>query len=188
MLPNELPEIIDPLKLCRQSLGVGASLSGSVCASKLSKKEVCSSLTNKIINKPIIVALNFFYDLNKIHVIEGEISTQLQLNCQRCLEDFDFELTQKIYVGVVRSIEAAKQLSERYEPLLLEDGKVNLLNWLMEEINLAIPMIPMHKEPCGLQKHLSNIPKNYKENTEKENSGKIFPFANLNQKLNKEVE
>jgi len=190
MLPNELPKIIDPIKLCRQGLGVGTALSGIVCASKLTDNKVYSGTINQI-SKPITVELNFSYDSNKVHVIEGHISTLLRLNCQRCLEDFDFELLQKIYVGVVPSLEAAKLLPEQYEPLLLEDGKINVLDWLMEEINLAIPMIPMHEASCGLQKHFSDTLKydeKNKENKEKNNGDKIFPFANLNQKLNKEVE
>tara|TARA_R110002110_G_scaffold404606_1_gene623193 strand:- start:234610 stop:235155 length:546 start_codon:yes stop_codon:yes gene_type:complete len=181
MLPNELPEIIDPVKLCRQNGGAGAVLSGIISVNRLSSREVYSSLISQ---QPIAVELDFSHDLNKINLVTGHISSVLRLNCQRCLEDFDFTLSQKIYVGVVTSQKAAEALPSEYEPLLVEGGKVNLLDWISEEINLSIPMIPKHSEPCGLQQNFSDTNNNIEKEEKKENSNKIFPFADLNKKLN----
>jgi uncharacterized protein len=185
MLPNELQEIIDPIKLCRQNGGAGAALSGIISARRLADKGVYSALDPK---KSIVIELDFSYDLNKVNIVTGHISSQLRLNCQRCLEDFDSMFSQKIYVGVVASLKAAEMLPSQYEPLLVTDGKVNLLDWISEEINLAIPMIAKHAEPCGLRQNFSDTKNNIEKEGKKGNNTKVFPFADLNKKLTREVE
>ena len=74
MLPNELPEIIDPVKLCRQNGGAGAVLSGIISVNRLSSREVYSSLISQ---QPIAVELDFSHDLNKINLVTGHISSVL---------------------------------------------------------------------------------------------------------------
>lgn len=180
MLPNELPEIIDPFKYCRQNQGAGTHLSGSMCVSKIADVLQDSHL---LVNKIIQIELNFFYSMDEVHVIEGQVSGTLRLNCQRCLDEFHLTVSPKIKVAVVKNLETAKKLPSQYEPLIAETGKVNLRNWMAEEILLAIPMIPKHEEPCGMIAQF-----NHQHATVKP-SEKVLPFADLHKKLlSREVE
>ncbi len=51
-------------------------------------------------------------------------------------------------VSPVKSDKQAEQLPERYEPLLMSDGEINVSEWIAEEIHLALPLAPCHEPPC----------------------------------------
>uniref|UniRef100_A0A0Q9YTN6 Large ribosomal RNA subunit accumulation protein YceD n=2 Tax=Candidatus Berkiella cookevillensis TaxID=437022 RepID=A0A0Q9YTN6_9GAMM len=174
MLPNELPKIINPLKLCQDNQK-GHVLTANVFVSELTGL----GLDNvQPADRVLTVALEFGIDAEGIPTIEGHFSGSLLLTCQRCLEAFDYQISQDICVSPVISIEAAKELPEQYEPLLLNDETISLLAWLTEELHLALPMTPKHTHPCALvQPKEAEI-----EKTEEE---KIFPFKNLMNDLDK---
>lgn len=145
MLPNELPEIIDPIQFCRQDLSGRASLFGTVVISKLNGVLSCEAE-----NHPLLASLSLEFSVDEAGFccIIGGLSASMPLVCQRCLERFEYPLTAKISVSPVASIEAAKQLPPQYEPLLLTQGKIRLRDWVAEELHLALPIIPKHASDC----------------------------------------
>lgn len=175
MLPNELPKIINPLKLCQDNQK-GHVLTANVFVSELTG----FGLDNpQPADRVLTVALEFGIDAEGIPMIQGHFSGSLLLTCQRCLEAFDYQISQDICVSPVVSVEAAKELPDQYEPLLLNNGTICLPDWLVEELYLALPITPKHAHQCALvQPKEAEI-----EKTEEEE--KIFPFKNLMNDLDK---
>jgi uncharacterized protein len=58
----------------------------------------------------------------------------------------DWPVSVQVNLGVVRSIDEAKLLSEHLESLLMEEESVALLDIVQDELVLAVPTIPQHKE------------------------------------------
>lgn len=175
MLPNELPEIINPLKLCQDNQK-GRVLTAKVLVSGLTGLELENA---QPADSVLTVELQFAVDAEGIQTIEGHFFGSLVLTCQRCLEAFDYKISQDICVSPVVSVEAAKKLPEQYEPLLLNNESICLSDWIAEELHLALPITPRHTHQCALiQPKETEI-----EDTEEEE--KIFPFKNLMNDLDK---
>ncbi len=64
--------------------------------------------------------------------------------CQRCLQPFAYEVTCNFTVSPVNDDKAAKALPEQYDPVMLLDNKINLLELIEDELILSLPQVPMH--------------------------------------------
>lgn len=145
MLPNKLPRTIYPINLCRNAPTGGNRLVGEIFISEL------KALSPEFKSQPhetVSVDLTFSLDKEGYCCITGEITTRLALICQRCLQPMVFELKSEVLVSPIASDEEAKQLPERYEPLLVLEGEVTLAEWIAEELHLALPLVPRHDDPC----------------------------------------
>ncbi len=144
MPTNKLLTAIKPLLLCKQ-LPSGTSLKGEVSVKALLN---LNAEIRKNALSPITYDLQFYLDGENRPVVKGEISGDFELICQRCMEPFKYTMQSQILVSPVNSDVEAKQLPDQYEPLLMDEGEVNLLEWIAEEIHLALPLVPRHEEVC----------------------------------------
>ncbi|MBR1375467.1 MAG: DUF177 domain-containing protein [Cardiobacteriaceae bacterium] len=105
------------------------------------------------------------------------ISTILDLQCQRCLENLAWHYEQEFSLPIFRSEKQAENAPETVEDFLVceQAEKIDLLWFIEEEILLAMPMIAKH-ENCSLPQAFGKEKNNLAE--EKEN-----PFAALKQLL-----
>lgn len=134
----ELSQLIDPVACLKQ----GKSLQGVVSSEALPRvADVLSSHA-----EDIAYALQFTRDANKRCVVHCHVAAQLPLLCQRCGQMMTYPVDVTSQLCVVVSDEMAKQLPSDYEPLMVTDGGVPLQDIVEEELLLAIPMIPRHKE------------------------------------------
>lgn len=144
MLHNELPKYLAPEKLCRQAPPEGTKMTGQIKLSDLTniEKELKSQ------DKLVTLNLNFSLQDGDLCCIKGELSVDLEVICQRCLQPMIYPLRTSILVSPVSSDKQAEHLPEQYEPLLVTDGEINLGQWIAEEIHLALPLAPCHEPPC----------------------------------------
>lgn len=145
MLLKELPLHLHPEKLCRTAPPGGKRLDGKILLSNL--KNLNSEL-RKQEGKEVTVSLVFSVDQQGYCCVEGEISVELSLICQRCMQPMTQTVSSSIVVSPVVSDAQAKQLPARYEPLLMNEGEVALEDWIAEELLLALPLVPRHEAPC----------------------------------------
>lgn len=76
--------------------------------------------------------------------VEGALSGQLMLTCQRCLQPVSFELHEPIAVRVLRDESQAAPEAE-YDYVIADPARLDL-RWLSEEqALLAMPLVPMHE-------------------------------------------
>lgn len=80
-------------------------------------------------------------------VISGDLSGELTVICQRCLNPMPLQINSRIHVGVVDEPEQMAALPEDLEPVITEDRKVALVRLIEEELLLALPLAPVHDLP-----------------------------------------
>jgi uncharacterized protein len=101
-------------------------------------------------NKSDKIKVNYsFYVENKTTpCLDGEISLNIYLTCQRCLEELPFSLDLSFSMAFVKNENQAEELSKHLEIYLFEDKELSLIDLISDEILLSIPMAPKHNLDC----------------------------------------
>lgn len=142
-MSGPIPAHIEPHKLIDRSI----VLEGTVSASKLTR-------LGALLDAPaedVQVKLSFLRDEQGVHAMHGHYQVNVALICQRCLEQVMVPLDSECVVGFVNSDEAARNLPRNYEPVILDDEKLDLHALIEDELLLALPAVPMH--PTGTCQH-----------------------------------
>ncbi|KOR31077.1 hypothetical protein TI04_02745 [Achromatium sp. WMS2] len=143
-----LHKIVDPWKAVTQEL----CLRGTVEISFLPRvKDLVVESAAKI-----DCELVFYCDPRHRNLIRGQISGNVQLTCQRCLEPISMELVLKPTLALIRDYAEMEQLPDAYEPLLVTNSQLRPLDIIEDELILALPTIPMHTQDasCSIPKSL----------------------------------
>ncbi len=81
----------------------------------------------------------------RVH-IGGSVRAELTLECQRCLEPVCVPVASELDVVVVEGFDEAERLDEEFEPLLAGDKRIRLNEIIEDELLLALPQVPMHRQ------------------------------------------
>lgn len=140
---RELPARVDLAELV-----TGAKrLSGSVSLAALPRLvELLENSTGTI-----DATLEFYGHRSGQPTARGSVDAKLDLQCQRCLEPVSVPISSTFEVTFVQSEDELGNLQQKIEPWLT-DGDILELNRLVEEeVILAMPAIPVHRETsdCG---------------------------------------
>ncbi|VAX07555.1 hypothetical protein MNBD_GAMMA25-400 [hydrothermal vent metagenome] len=135
---QRLPFKVDPFRFAHDAVELESSL-------PLSQMTRLSAMLYQP-DGEIEVNLAFSVDVLGVSMLQGRIQASLELICQRCLEPVHFEVDSSLALGFARSAAGMEQISSSLEPVRAEAGQVNLLDLLEDEIMLALPQIPRHKE------------------------------------------
>ena len=139
-----IPEHIDPFRFAEQSL----QLDGVVRVADMHRLN--SSLTSH--DNTVAVNLQFGVDEQGITYLKGHIATRLELQCQRCMEPFKYEIMSNFVIGIVNTLDEANSLPEHYEPALAKEGNLALRDLIEDEVILNLPIIPRHEpENCNVK-------------------------------------
>jgi len=111
-----------------------------------------------------------------IPFIEGHITAELQLKCQRCMQAMPHPVDIRFKLGLVLNDEHIEKLPDDFEPYMLEDDNNHLPDMLEDELLLALPLVAMHEFDCSdyLQQQDSDQQNEVEKVEEKEN-----PFSVL---------
>lgn len=90
------------------------------------------------------VDLAFGIDEQGVKYVQGHVEAAVNLQCQRCLEPFHYEIITDFLSGLITNEAAAKQLPERFDPCLFKDNELNIKDLIEEELILSLPIVPMH--------------------------------------------
>jgi uncharacterized protein len=134
---DHLPEFIDPLALAEKR----RQFKGSLSLSKMPRVQALEWLSER--NTEVGFELRFEKD-GKVVVVIGRVEAELQLQCQCCLGVLPWSVHSPVKLGVVKTLAEADLLPESYEPLLLEEDNIALVDIVQDEILLALPTIPQH--------------------------------------------
>ncbi|MFZ1495343.1 MAG: YceD family protein [Candidatus Competibacter denitrificans] len=130
-----VPERINPWRLATES----GRLEGQLALAALSRLATLNRATGEV-----MVALVGGVDEHGVSFLEGSLSTEIELDCQRCLGPLRIPLTVNVALGIIRSETEAERLPERYEPLLVAGTEVTVADLVEDELLLALPPIPRH--------------------------------------------
>lgn len=136
MSDHTLPKTLDPFKYADQN--------------KILEGEIALSLMPRLAEMLVDtdgrakVRLEFDRDPQRLRILNGTLSTTVNLMCQRCLHAVAKEIKSEFTLGIVYNDEQAQNLPRTYEPLLVEDEKLVLLDVVEEELILSLPMFAYH--------------------------------------------
>lgn len=135
-MPEHLPEVVDAVGLAEK----GRHLTGYLALSDLDR------LLPLLVHTEGQVGVDLqFQRQGRLSVITGQVSAELAVECQCCLEPMLLPVSAKVRLGVVSSLDAALALSEDYEALIVDESReVVIRDIVQDELLLAIPAIPQH--------------------------------------------
>ncbi len=145
-----MPEHVDPFRYAEQSL----SLNGVVNINEMKR---LAEIFNKFqpafdIKEQVNVDLRFGRDEQGVTFVRGHLHAELALQCQRCMEPYNYEIMSDFVLGIVKTYDEAKALPESYEPALTQEGQLALRDLIEDEIILNLPIIPKHElEDCKVK-------------------------------------
>lgn len=168
-MPTEIPHLVEPYKLVE----LNQQLTGVLDLGKLTRiTEFFGSQSNKL-----DYSLVCEKDEAGTLFLHLSIETAISLTCQRCMQLFEYPVVRETTMQVAETEEAARELPEDIEPILLDENRLDLVELLEDELMLAIPIVAMHEaEDCATKVEVAKEVK--KQDTHK-------PFVGLNELLQK---
>ncbi|SIT65682.1 uncharacterized protein SAMN05216526_0132 [Ectothiorhodosinus mongolicus] len=148
-----LPRQVNPLLLANR----GQSLRGSLPVKNFPR------LAEAVVDLrgPIVAELEFVLTRPGRCRIQGRVQAPVALTCQRCLQSMDWDLVSDFAwtpVTDVFSRDAAGGETAEAEPVELEDGQLDVIVALEDELLLALPAAPLHEDTncaAGLKKEFT---------------------------------
>ena len=124
------------------------------------------------------VELNFGKDLDGTRYLAGAIQGEIVLRCQRCLEGMTLPLDLGFRLGLLRDESAVGTLAEGYEPLVVTAEPAYIADIISDEVLLALPIVPLHKDSDECHAHV----KAYKPPQDEQRENPFAVLAELKHK------
>lgn len=137
-MSSALPLRIDPLRLVEQRV----RLRGTLSLARMKRLGKSLIVADGIIH----VSLRFGRNTGGLKVIAGEIETQLEMECQRCLKPFMQNVDRRFELALVQSEDEANRLLAEYEVLEVGGADIFTQDLVEDELLLSIPLIPTHAD------------------------------------------
>lgn len=82
------------------------------------------------------------------YLIDLQVSGHIHCNCQRCLQDYDYDFDQTSTIAVCTSEERASELQDHYECIVVPQNQVQLTELVTDELHLYAPEQHPNIEDC----------------------------------------
>lgn len=164
---DKLPIIVDPEKLAQN----GADFKGRY------EQKAMPRLRDIVEDDAGICEVDLALDYSKGARLKliGQVSAELSLLCQRCLESFKHKITSTVDIELVRE---EGQEHRDYDVFVLDsEGVLPLLELVEDEILLQIPNMPKHEHIADCKQDMINRATEYVPEVDEEE--KQNPFAVL---------
>tara|TARA_R100001377_G_scaffold79853_1_gene58335 strand:+ start:723 stop:1262 length:540 start_codon:yes stop_codon:yes gene_type:complete len=135
-----IPDYVDARKIFAQQL----LIKGTIPVSRLTR--FCELVAST--QGDVQVKMKFDLDESKRRIIEGELDTQAQVICQRCLEPMQIALHDEFRLAVVNSEAQSEKLPKSLDPWICEDIKLVLAQVIEEQLILCMPIVSYHDNDC----------------------------------------
>lgn len=163
MSKENIPHQVDPFRFAANAI----RLQGYLPVEDM--RRLSSSLSKN--TGEVEVNVEFGIDEQGIRFMRGDFSTQLVLQCQRCMKDFLHNITGNFLTGFAHTEEEAKELPKRYDPIVVKE--LVIADVIEDELILGLS-IPMHPpDECEAKLPLE-INSEQKETISKENPFKVI--------------
>jgi len=136
-MPSDLSQSINPLRLAKAR----ERIVGELQLTSLARlKGILQDYRGEL-----KYSLAFEIDAAGVCVVECNIETQLNLECQRCFKPVEVNIRKNSLLGVVNEGDEFDALAKEYEPLQLDnDGVTSVEELIEEELLLSIPLSALH--------------------------------------------
>lgn len=138
-MPTHLPDHFDPWRFA----ATGGHLRGALPLARMPR------LTSLLAASDgwVTVAVAGEVDARQVACLTGELETTVTLICQRCLGPLTAPLRVPFRLALARSEQQAARLPEEYDPLVAPETELAMAGWVEDELILALPLAPMHRDP-----------------------------------------
>jgi len=115
--------------------------------------------------KTAAFSAEFAFDRQGLVTIDIRVSAELPLLCQRSLEPYIEAVDRRSRLVVIEDMGNEESLPADYEPFLVEERRLALLDVVEEELLLAIPQVPVSPGageldlPEGVSREASTVEK-----------------------------
>jgi uncharacterized protein len=141
---DRLPEYIDPLQLAEKR----GELKGKIPLSQFAR--LADALQSDV---GFVEVSLFFSKEGRFAKIDGQIKSEIELQCQNCLNAVKWKVDSSVKLGIVASMDAANRLPEDYDPLIVaQEEKKLLIDIIEDELILVLPDFPKHQHDCLAEK------------------------------------
>ena len=168
LMSTDLPQVIEPIRFAR----TGRQLNGQFELDSMAR------LATQLYKNSGQVHFNVEFghdEENEVYFISGWLEATLVIICQRCLEGLELQVKNPFKLGIVRNRNEVERLPSDYEPLMLIEDTVSLIDLIEDELLLALPIAALHdNEKCHASTETDKLSENEKSK----------PFAEL-EKLKK---
>jgi uncharacterized protein len=146
LMSRDYPDWLDPFKAAQARRRFVGTI-------RLSELEAVQDLIEDPGEGEIAFELKFDLDDQREVRVSVQVSGVVPMLCQRTLQPFRQEIDSASVVAIVDSESAIERLPADYEPLVLTDPRLRLVDLVAEELLLALPLVPRapDSEPVGTQ-------------------------------------
>jgi len=181
-MPSELPVMLpETLDFMRQ-VELNRSIEGVYPISKLPR--LAEALLS---NEGYITAKLEFTSSVGFASLKGSVSAKLLIECQRCLEPVETELSGRFKFALISSEEEIELLPEEFEPYMLEGEEQSVIELIEDELLLCLPMVTIHEDDCSEYMMKQNRTVKAAIEAEKEVEHPFAALKNLKDNLNDKV-
>ncbi len=138
MTMQPLPKLIDPIRLAKKQ----THITGIVSLNDL-PRIVGMSIEG---DGAVEVDLSLAVDDRFIPFIQGRLTANLNLTCQRCMQPMRYEVCHTFCLSPVESDAQCEKLPERYEGIQMEKGMLSLFTLVEDELLLCVPIVAKHEK------------------------------------------
>ncbi|MCC5958894.1 MAG: YceD family protein [Ectothiorhodospiraceae bacterium] len=138
MTRQSLPVVVDVVRLADRQ----EELRGELPVGSLPR--LCDSLTSGQGSAKVV--LQFGRDEGRRLLIRGNISADVELQCQRCLRPMPWDLQATVLLAGCYSEQDADSLPETYDPIMIGDDPLRLALLVEDELILALPTLARHED------------------------------------------
>jgi uncharacterized protein len=139
---DALPQVVDPRRLAELNRALAGRLPLAALprlATILEDRDAgCGDQASAAFE------LRFRRDASGRYLVAGRVDATLRLRCERCMGALDLPVSSGFTLAVVEGLDEAARLPDDYEPLLVDDGKVDPATLIEDELLLAVPAVPRH--------------------------------------------
>jgi uncharacterized protein len=88
----------------------------------------------------------FSYDRQGLVTIRLDVEAELPLICQRSLEPYREKVKRRSWLAVIEDVAEQELIPDTYDPVMVENRRLALLDIVEEELLLAVPQVPRSPE------------------------------------------
>lgn len=138
MSNDPLPRQVD----VRRLVAAGASISAREPLASFGR--LCSMLESDA--GSVEVLLRFFIDEQGLRRIDGEVRTQVQVLCQRCLQSMPLDIDSRFETAVVWSDDEAQHLPRQLDAYVAGEEPQDLRDLIEDELIISVPYASYHEQ------------------------------------------
>jgi uncharacterized protein len=184
MSNDPFPERVTPRKWCDRN----GTINSSIPLGKLLR--LSEYLDDN--HGQAVVSLSFDRDASGYCCLTGNVSAQVSMQCQRCLETTAVVLKSDLDIKVASDEDEGRRIAEetansldRLEIVFSEEGELDLLSVIEDELIMSLPIVAVHDDQCSDQYGVLHVDSEGQGNTEPGNIQGLDVLETLKQDLKK---